>query len=89
MKPGPRTEQAGSETQIIEEMFDGSQCAHVATGLLHGIHAPHMASSSPACIRQVISTRHRKFLHLVEMKLQLVVELLLDGPSPQERTKRD
>ena len=82
-------EQAGSKTQIGEEVFDESKCAHVATGLLHGIHAPHVASSSPPCIRQVISTRHRKLLHLVEMKLQLVVELLLDGPSAQERTKRD
>ena len=76
VKPAPSGEQAGSETQIVQEMFDGSQGAHVATGLLHVIHAPHVASSPPPCVRRVVSTRHRKFLHLVEMKLQLVVELL-------------
>ena len=87
-KTAPSGEQAGSETQIVQEMFDRPQGAHVATGLLHVIHASHLASSSPLCIRRVVSTRHREVLHLVEMKLQLLVELPLDGPAPQERPQR-
>jgi hypothetical protein len=69
-------------------MFYGSQGAHVATGFLHVIDAPHLASGSPPCIRRVVSTGHRKPLHLFEMELQLLVELVLDGPTPQERPKR-
>ena len=83
VKPAPSGEQAGSETEVVQEMFDGSQRAHVAAGLLHGIHAPHLAASLPTCVRRVISTRGGKVLHLVEMKLQLVVELPVDGSAPK------
>ena len=47
VKPAPSGEQAGSEAEVVQELFDGSQRAHVAAGLLHGIHAPHLAASVP------------------------------------------
>ena len=59
-KTAPSGEQAGSETEIVQEMFYGPQGAHVATGLLHVINASHLASSSPPCIRRVVSTRYRE-----------------------------
>jgi hypothetical protein len=49
--------------------------------LLHGIHAPHLAASVPTCVRRVISTPGGKVLRLVEMELQLVIELPVDGSA--------
>ena len=87
-KSTPSGEQAGSETEVVQEMFEGSQGAHVATGLLHVIHAPHVAPSSPPCLSRVIATGDGEFLHLFEMKPQFLVEFLVDSVAPQQRPKR-
>jgi hypothetical protein len=84
----PPGQEAGSKAQIAQEVFEGSQRAHVATGLLHLIQVPHVASSPPPCVRRGLSARHGKILQLLEMKPQLLVELLVDGSAPQEGPKR-
>ena len=85
---GTSDEEAGAKAQISEKMFDWSERSHIAAGLLHGIDAPHLAPSAPLGISGVISTRHFKTLQLLEMKTQLLIELLLDYPTSHERAKR-
>lgn len=81
-------EEAGSIAQIAQEVFDGPECARIPAGLLHTIHAPHESASAPPCIRRAITARCGEFFHLFKVKLEFLVEFLVDGAAAQERANR-
>jgi hypothetical protein len=85
---GSAGEQPAAEPEVVQEIFERLQCAHVAAVILDEVEAAHVPRRLPPRIRRIRSALHRELLHLFEMKPQFFVELPVGGPAPHERAER-
>ena len=85
---GPPQEEAPTEPDVLQEVVYGAHRAHVTARVLHERPAPHLALSHSPCVRSRRTLRDRRVLDLLEVELELLVELVIGGPPPEERAKR-